>query len=262
MNETLRIIEDRRSVRSYEPRPIAREDRDAIVHAAMRAPTAGNLMLYSVLEIEDQAVKDRLAVTCDHQPFIATAPLVLVFLADLQRQYDFFEWSGVGPMCAEKGMPFRQPMEGDLMLAASDALIAAQTAVIAAESLGIGSCYIGDILENCEIHRELLALPDHAFPIAMLCFGHPAQQRSKLPRTGRLGQDLVVFKDRHRRLSPGELASMAAGEGGAGAGGAGQPGPNAGQRVFLRKFASDFSLELNRSVREMLRIWTGDHSSG
>ena len=251
MNETLRIIEDRRSVRSYEPRPISRQDRDAIVHAAMRAPTAGNLMLYSVLEVADQAIKDRLAVTCDHQPFIATAPLVLVFLADLQRQYDFFEWSGVGPLCAERGIPFRRPTEGDLMLAASDALIAAQTAVIAAESLGIGSCYIGDILENCEIHRELLALPDHAFPIAMLCLGHPTQQQSKRPRTSRLDESLIVFKDRYRRLAPGELASMAVAEGGAET-----PGPNAGQRVYLRKFASDFSLELNRSVREMLRIWT------
>ncbi len=252
MNETLRIIEDRRSVRSYEPRPIGREDRDAIVHAAMRAPTAGNLMLYSVLEIEDQAIKDRLAVTCDHQPFIATAPLVLVFLADLQRQYDFFEWSGVGPMCADRGIPFRPPTEGDLVLAAGDALIAAQTAVIAAESLGIGSCYIGDILENCEIHRELLALPDHAFPIAMLCFGHPTERQSKLPRSSRLSEDLVVFKDSYRRLAAGELATMAAAESGTEA-----SGPNAGQRVYLRKFASDFSLELNRSVREMMRIWTG-----
>ena len=56
----------------------------------MRAPTAGNLMLYSIIEIEDQALKDRLAVTCDDQPFIAKAPWVLVFVADFQKWMDLF----------------------------------------------------------------------------------------------------------------------------------------------------------------------------
>lgn len=47
----------------------------------MQAPTAGNQMLYTILQITDQNLKERLAETCDHQPFIAKAPLVLVFLA-------------------------------------------------------------------------------------------------------------------------------------------------------------------------------------
>lgn len=50
------------------------------------------------------------------------------------------------------------------MLAVTDTVIAAQNAVVAAESLGIGSCYIGDIMENCEEHRRLLQLPDYVFP--------------------------------------------------------------------------------------------------
>ena len=41
--------------------PPTDEEKRAILHAAMRAPTAGNLMLYSILEIEDQALKDQLA---------------------------------------------------------------------------------------------------------------------------------------------------------------------------------------------------------
>ena len=39
--------------------------------------------------------------------------------------------------------------------------IAAQNAVVAAESLGIGSCYIGDVIENAEQMREALHLPEH-----------------------------------------------------------------------------------------------------
>ena len=60
-----------------------------------------------------------------------------------------------------------------LFLACCDALIAAQTAVIAAESLGIGTCYIGDIMENYEEHEELFGLPKYVFPIRLICFGYP-----------------------------------------------------------------------------------------
>ena len=48
-------------------------------------------MLYSIIEVESQKLKDKLALTCDNQPFIAKAPLVLLFLADYQKWYDMFE---------------------------------------------------------------------------------------------------------------------------------------------------------------------------
>jgi len=221
------------------------------VHAALRAPTAGNQMLYSILEIEDPALKERLAVTCDNQPFIAKAPLVLVFLADYQRWYDFFACSGVAELCRRTGTPLRTPQEGELMLAVSDALIAAQTAVLAAEALGIGSCYIGDIMENAEIHRELLHLPVYTFPIAMLCFGVPTEAQQQIPSRSRYPERLIVFKDHYRRLDPGELAAMEDDKPTP----AGSPAVNTAQRLFLRKFASSFMTEMNRSVRLMLRAW-------
>ena len=63
-----------------------------------------------------------------------------------------------------------------MLLACCDALIAAQTAVIAAESVGVGSCYIGDILEKYEFHRESFNLPDFALPIGLICFGYPTAE--------------------------------------------------------------------------------------
>jgi nitroreductase len=251
MNETLKVIEHRKSVRAYEPLPLSPEQRHAIVHAAMRAPTGGNMMLYSILDIEDQAIKERLAVTCDDQPFIAKAPLVLLFLADFQRWLDYFRHSGVEGLCREQGVTFRTPEEGDLMLAISDALIAAHSAVIAAESMGIGSCYIGDVMENYEIHRELLQLPEYAFPIAMVCFGFPTEQQKLRTRPTRYSEKLVVFKNAYRRLAPDELALMEEETSSRGA----TELANHGQQMYLRKYATDFMLELNRSVREALKNW-------
>ena len=157
---------------------------------------------------DDQAAKETLARTCDNQPFIAGAPLVLLFLADYQRWYDYFLVSGVPEMCKQDGRVLRQPEEGHLLLACCDALIAAQTAVMAAESLGIGSCYIGDIMENYETHQELFELPPYALPICLVCFGYPTAQQRDRPQTSRFGQEFVVFRDRYHRLEAAEFRSM------------------------------------------------------
>ena len=150
MNEVIRQLHERKSVRVYEDRPIGEAEKRAILASAIQAPTAGNMSLYTILDITDPAMKQALSVSCDNQPFIATAPMVLIFCADYRRWYDAF---------CQYEPEVRTPDLGDLFLAQADAIIAAQNAVVAAQSLGIGSCYIGDITENFEYHQKLLNLP-------------------------------------------------------------------------------------------------------
>jgi nitroreductase len=261
MNETLDVIERRRSTRAYAPDPLTEAEKDAILHAAMRAPTAGNMMLYTIIEVEDQALKERLAETCDHQPFIAAAPYVLLFAADYQRWYDYYRCSGTAEMCQALGQPFRKPAEGDLLLACCDTLIAAQNAVIAAEALGIGSCYIGDMLENYEVHRDLFALPQYVLPVTLLCFGRPLRQHDTPGRTARFGREFIVHKNTYNHLDESGLERMFQPlqenfqtHGGKFLEGA----SNLGQHQYLRKFGAEFSAEMNRSVREMIRSWNGE----
>src|SRR5574340_428751 len=199
MNPVMDVLMHRKSMRAYEERPVSAEIRSQILQATLRAPTAGNLMLYSILEITDQAIKDRLAITCDHQPFIARAPLVWVFVADYQRWFDTFMESGVEEYCARNKLALIKPSEGDLFLACCDALIAAQNAVIAAESFGLGSCYIGDIMEQYETHRQLLDLPQYVFPICMLVFGYPTQQQKDRAITSRFDERFILFPNKYRR---------------------------------------------------------------
>ncbi len=258
MNPTLEVIENRRSIRVYDPAPLSQEEQDAILHAAMRAPTAGAMMLYTIIEVTEQATKDRLAVTCDHQPFIATAPFVLLFLADYQRWMDLYQAAGCEQRAAELGIPVRPPAEGDLVLALMDALIAAQTAVIAAESLGIGSCYIGDIVENWEIHQALFDLPRYTFPAALICFGRPAKPPSN-PLVPRFERKFIVHKDRYQRFSPAELNDMHLPFGLHSFDPRDYPNraKNVVQMNYIRKFTAGFSVEMNRSVREILKNWNG-----
>ena len=82
VNEITKQLAERKSVRVFENRQISEEEKRTILEAAMEAPTAGNQQLYTILDITDQELKERLAESCDNQPFFARAPLVLVFCTD------------------------------------------------------------------------------------------------------------------------------------------------------------------------------------
>ena len=199
MNETIKQLYERKSVRVFEDKEISNEDKQIILEAACQAPTAGNMQFYTILDITDQQLKEKLSETCDHQPFIAKAKMVLVFCADYQKWYDGFEYAGAS---------LRKPGKGDLFLAMSDTNIAAQNAVVAAHSLGIGSCYIGDILENCEIHREILNLPEYVVPCTMLVFGYPTQQQLDRQKPKRVDLKHIVHENTYRKMDKEELEEM------------------------------------------------------
>ena len=219
----------------------------------MRSPTAGNMMLYSILEIKDQEKKDKLVKSCDNQPFIAKAPLVLLFLADYQRWMDYFTVCNINSFCESEKLTQRTPQEGDMILACCDALIAAQTAVIAAESLGIGSCYIGDIMENYEFHKELFNFPKFTFPIALLCFGYPKEESLTKELKPRFPQKYIHFKNEYKRFNKDDFVEMyktrelkhynsnAI---------------NFCQHLYSKKFVADFTIEMTRSVRKAIQQWS------
>ena len=236
-NAILSALSARKSVRVFTPDPVTPDERAAILNAAFQAPTAGNQQLYTILDITDPALKAALADLCDHQPFIAGAPLVLVFCADCKKWYDAYLEVGCTP---------RTPGVGDLMLAVTDAAIAAQNAVVAAESFGIGSCYIGDIMENCDTQRSLLHLPDYVFPAVMLVFGWPTQQQKDRVKPQRCAMEHIVHENGYRTMDGAELRDAF--------------GYKAGNAPFEqwctafcnRKYNSDFSKEMTRSVEEYL----------
>ena len=202
MNEVLKQLYDRKSVRVFTDKEISNTDKAAILRAATEAPTAGNQQLYTIIDVTDQALKDKLAISCDNQPFIASAKMVLIFCADCKKWYDAFKYANCTP---------RNPGVGDLLLAVSDTNIAAQNAVTAAESLGISSCYIGDIMENCEIHREMLGLPRYVFPAAMLVFGYPTEQQLNRAKPERADMKHIVHENSYRSMDKDQIYGSAIG---------------------------------------------------
>ena len=237
MNPIIESLYRRKSVRAYTENEISEEEVLTILTAAAQAPSPGNQQLYTILRVTDPALKHRLSISCDNQPFIEKAKLVLVFCADCLKWYRAF---------LEGGCDARKPDVGDLMLAVSDANIAAQNAVVAAESLGIGSCYIGDIMENIETQQEILGLPRYVFPAVMLVFGYPTEQQKARPKPERVDLRYIVHENSYHELSGAELREMFAGKAGA------RSYEEYMQAFCARKYNSDFSREMSRSVRKFL----------
>ena len=238
MNEVIQQLYERKSVRAFTDQPIGETEIQTILQAAAMAPTAGNQQLYTILRVTDPGLLVRLAESCDHQPFIEKGKLVLVFCADCLKWYDAFRSAGCEP---------RKPGPGDLLLAVDDALIAAQNAVVAAESLGIGSCYIGDVMENMEIQRDILNLPEYVFPAALLVFGYPTEQQKARRKPKRVDMRYIVHENQYHRMDGVELREMFRGK-------AADGDYEAWIRAFCqRKYNSDFAREMSRSVAEYLK---------
>ena len=236
-------LTERKSVRVFEEREISQDAKRLILQAAMEAPTAGNQQLYTILDITEQSKKERLAKSCDNQPFIAKAPFVLVFCADCRKWYDAYLAAGCNP---------RRPGVGDLMLAVTDTAIAAQNAVTAAWSLGIGSCYIGDIMEQCEAQREILKLPEYVFPAVMTVFGYPTEQQKERRKPERFTIEDIVCENTYHVKNEEELRKMFAGR-------CEESGyDEAITRFCNRKYNSDFSREMTRSVGKYLEEYSMD----
>lgn len=236
----LEMLETRKSMRRFLDQEVEEEKKRQILEVALRAPTAGNMSLYSVIEIERDELKEKLSVSCDHQPFIAETPFLLLFVADYSRWYALFK---------EKDPSCRKPSHGDLFLAACDALIAAQTAVIAADALGLGSCYIGDILEEAQFHRDLFGLPPYTMPITLLCIGYPTEQQRQRAQPPRFALEALHHKDIYTPRSLEELKADLE-----------KKDPRRGAQaqiddLFHRKWTSAFLKEMDRSVKEWLEWW-------
>lgn len=242
MNQTIKVLESHTSIRKFNDTPIPEEQEKAIIHAAMRAATAGNMMLYSIIKIKSKERLEALAKSCDDQPFIENASLALLFVADSSKWHDYFLLRNI----PEAFPSYDGPVISDFMLGVQDAMIAAQNAVIAAESLGIGTCYIGDIMEHYEHHKAFFNLPEYSMPVTLVVFGNYDTQPA--PRH-RFDEAFVVFDETYKKLSSEEIAQMfETNEKG---------NPDFAHKFYKRKMDAPFFKEMIRSINLYIKEWRG-----
>ena len=151
----LDLVQMRRSIRAFAPRAVDAEQRREILEAARRAPSAGNLQAYEIVEVHGPARKARLAAAARGQEFVGRAPLILVF-------------SAVPALSAEK-----YGARGEQLYCEQDATIACAYAQLAAAAVGLGSVWVGAFDEDAV--RAAIDADPLVRPVAILPIGYPAE---------------------------------------------------------------------------------------
>lgn len=186
-----------RSIRKFKPEPVEPDVLDSILRAGVRAATAGNLQLYSLVVVDDsekkKALLDEMVTEGTFQDLGQfDAPIAIISLVDQHRIKRWFEVNNSASICNNRAL--------SLFHGFWDAMIVLQNIVVAAESLGLGTCYIGGIL-SVDIHK-LLDAPEYVFPAGMVCIGYPDES----PELSiRLPLDAVVHRNTYRVLTDDEV---------------------------------------------------------
>ena len=177
-----------RSVRAYLPDPVDDDQLAAMISAAQSASSSSNLQVWSVVAVRDPARRTRLAELAAKQDFIAQAPLVLVWIADLARLERVAEMTGRPSGALDYLEAF--------LMGSIDAALAAQNAAAAAESLGLGVVFIGSMRDQPLEVAELLDLPPKTVAVFGMCVGKPdpARPTSIKPR---LPQSVVLHHEQY-----------------------------------------------------------------
>lgn len=149
MNETLKTMWKRRSVRRYTSDPVPEEDLNWILEAARRAPTGSNRQKWHMIVITDPDLRTKTAAACSHQMWMADAPVILCLVT----------------------LPGEGSVNGTIVL---------DHAILAATSLGYGTCWVG-AYDAAKV-KEVLGIPEEYGIICLTPVGWPAEQPPKRPR--------------------------------------------------------------------------------
>lgn len=165
-------IRKRRSVRSYQNRPVEEEKIERIMDSAHWAPSAGNLQSVEYIIVKDRETKERLAGAAFGQGHVSEAPVNIVVCCNFSK---ISHYGGRGK---------------DLYsLQESGACI--QNLMLTARSLGLGTCWVGAFSE--EKAREVLGVPENVRPVGIITLGYPNES----PGSSRRNLKDSVFLDRY-----------------------------------------------------------------
>lgn len=187
-SETIEVLRDRVSVRSYTDEAVAEDTVEAVLKAAFRAPTSSNIQAYSVVVVRDPGVRAELAPVTGNQRHVLEAPVFLAFCADLTR------------IEAAAGMNGHDLDDNNFemgLVATIDAALVGMSAYLAADSLGLKGVMIGAVRNDALATARILGLPHRVYCVFGMCLGWPDDVPPQKPR---MDFNRMVHHDRYGNL--------------------------------------------------------------
>jgi nitroreductase len=170
--DCLETIKRRRSIRKFKNMDIGKENLDILLGAAQAAPSAGNVEGRDFIIVTDRTIKRELVVAAHNQHFIASAPVIIVAVANIKRSSK------------------RYGNRGELF-AIQDATVSVMNIMLAATNLGLGTCWIGAFDEDTV--RDILNIPMTERPVAMVPIGYPDED-PVIPQ--RMDIDQIIHREK------------------------------------------------------------------
>lgn len=162
-SEFYEFLSKRSSVREFSSAEISEEEIEFIIKCASQAPSAGNRESWDVVIVKDEGIREDLSDAAFGQEHLITAPVIFAVCANYVRSMSQY---------GERG----------ILYAIEDASIACTYMMLAAHSAGLHSCWTGAFDDENII--EILDLPQHARPVALLAVGRgrgPYQKTGRMP---------------------------------------------------------------------------------
>jgi nitroreductase len=169
LNEAIR---KRRSIRSYQDKPVEEEKIEKILEAAHWAPSAGNLQSVEYIIVKDKETKERLSEASYGQAQPSEAPVNIVVCCNFPKIAHY----------GRRGVELYSLQESGACI---------QSLMLIAHSLGLGTCWIGAFSE--ERAKEILGLPEHVRPVGIITLGYPDES----PGSSRRNLKDSVFREKY-----------------------------------------------------------------
>jgi nitroreductase len=181
----LAAILNHRTHRRYTDAPISEDLMQQVLAAGLSAPAKSDLQQLAIIRVENAGIRQAIAELLPSMPWVAQAARFMVVCGDSRR---------IRRICELRGIPFANDHLDAFLNAAADAALVLQNLIRAASAVGLGACPISVIRNHAARIAELLALPDHVFPLAGLCLGWPSREGFV---SLRLPMALTVHVDRY-----------------------------------------------------------------
>lgn len=188
MTPTIDLIKSHSVYREFDPTiKIPLNELHQMLLAGKQAPSWLNGQHYSIINITDPEIRQKIVELQPRNPQLAQCSVLLVFVMDGYRSSvasEAYHGSFAGFGDADT-----------LITLATDTAMVAQNVSISAESLGYATCPIGGLRLIAGELITLLKLPKYTYPVFGLCIGKPAVEMRVKPR---LAIDAVVFENHYQ----------------------------------------------------------------
>ena len=184
-NPELTGLAAHRSHRTFTSETVPPALLHTLLATAFSAPAKSDLQQACVVQVSDRPVQERIAALIPSMPWIADAPVLLVFCGDNRR---------IRRICELHGTPFANDHLDSFLNAAVDAGLVMAGFIHAAQAAGLGCCPLSAVRNHAAEIAEMLGLPDYVFPVAGMVAGYPARERKITPR---LPLEAFVHADRY-----------------------------------------------------------------